>query len=101
MPAPGLILSVILFLGCSTIGFIILILRRVFVKGELGGSNGGKYASAAVFFLLWVVYVILSGLGTYQIIDLDSYIRANTIPKAPETFSNLFEELEKRLQMGQ
>lgn len=65
-------LSVILFLSCSVVGFLILILRRQFVKGELGGESFGRYGSAFAFILLWIVYVILSGLGTYEVIDLDA-----------------------------
>ena len=38
VPAKGLDLSVVLFLSCSLIGIAILIFRRWYVKGELGGS---------------------------------------------------------------
>lgn len=69
VPKEGLTLSVILFLACSLCGFLILILRRVFVKGELGGTPGLRYASAFAFILLWVVYVIVSALATYGFFD--------------------------------
>jgi len=65
VPAGGLILSVILFLACSSIGFLILILRRVFLKGELGGSSTARYGSAFAFISLWVIYIIFAGMGTY------------------------------------
>jgi len=70
-------LSVILFIGCSLLGFLVLILRRVFVKGELGGSNVGRYGSAFIFISLWLIYVIIAGLGTYEVqgFDLDSIIK--------------------------
>lgn len=69
VPAEGLGLSVVLFLGCSLCGFLLLILRRVFVKGELGGTAGLRYASAFAFILLWVIYVIVSALATYGFFD--------------------------------
>jgi len=73
VPAPGLKLSVILFLSCSICGFLILIMRRAFVKGELGGSSAGRYGSAAAFVMLWFIYVIFATLSTYKVpgFDLD------------------------------
>lgn len=68
MPATGLSLSVILYLGLSFTGFILLITRRCMIKGELGGSNCGRYGAAAFLVTLWFVYVTVAGLGTYEII---------------------------------
>lgn len=59
-PAKGLDLSVALFLVVSLIGITILILRRFFVGGELGGGSTGRYVSAAIFMILWFVYVTIS-----------------------------------------
>jgi len=100
VPANGLILSVILFLGCSSIGFLILILRRVFLKGELGGSNTARYGSAFAFVTLWFIYVIFAGLGTYGVIDLDSLIKGPGLQAVAENFGNLMEEAKERIAGG-
>jgi len=70
VPAKGLTLSVVLYLCCSVSGFIVLIVRRMTVKGELGGSSAGRYGSALFFFILWLTYVVLASLGTVDIITL-------------------------------
>lgn len=69
MPSKGLDLSVMLFLICSLIGIIVLIIRRIVVKGELGGSQCGRTGSATFFVCLWLFYVILSTLAQYRIIN--------------------------------
>jgi len=51
------------FLACSVVGFLVLIIRRVFVKGELGGTSAGRYGSAFFMVLLWLVYVVVAGCG--------------------------------------
>ena len=56
-PAKGLDLSVLLFLICSLTGIVILVGRRIVVKGELGGSPGGRKLSCVVFCALWVFYI--------------------------------------------
>jgi len=61
-PAKGLDLSVLLFLICSLIGIVILITRRIVVKGELGGGYGGRVVSCLVFCSLWVFYITISAL---------------------------------------
>jgi len=48
------------FLACSVTCFIILMLRRVFIGGELGGPKLTAYISAVVLILLWFTYVTLS-----------------------------------------
>ena len=72
MPAKGLDLSVVLFLSCCLIGICILVVRRCVVKGELGGSFMGRVVSAAVFFLLWIIYIVFSTLGQYDYISISS-----------------------------
>jgi solute carrier family 8 (sodium/calcium exchanger) len=64
-PARGLDLSVLLFLVCSLIGIVILVSRRIYVKGELGGSLAGRTISCIVFCSLWLVYV--AGASLYQL----------------------------------
>lgn len=71
VPAKGLTLSVILFLGCSAVGFLILVLRRVFLKGELGGDSMPRYASAFAFIFLWLIYVLFSTLNAYELLTFD------------------------------
>ena len=59
-PAGDLAYSVVIFLLCSLICYIILMLRRIFIGGELGGPKLTAYASAGVLVLLWVIYITLS-----------------------------------------
>lgn len=68
VPAKGLTVSVTMYLICSLIGLLVLICRRVGVKGELGGSTGGRFCSFAFFALLWFAYVVVSALGVYDVI---------------------------------
>jgi len=68
MPAKGLSLSIILYLALSFTGFIVLIVRRCTLKGELGGSNCGRYGAAVFLISLWFVYITVAGLGTYEVI---------------------------------
>ena len=72
VPAKGLDLSVVLFLSCCLVGIAILIFRRCSVKGELGGSFAGRVASAAAFVTLWLIYIIVSCLGQYDVISISS-----------------------------
>lgn len=72
VPAKGLDLSVVLFLSCCLVGVGILIFRRCTVKGELGGSKGGRTISAILFFCLWFIYIIFSCLGQYNVISISS-----------------------------
>ena len=68
-PAKGLDLSVLLFMVCSLVGIAILVFRRIVVKGELGGSWGGRVASAIVFCGLWVFYIAFCSLYQLEVID--------------------------------
>ena len=72
MPAKGLDLSVVLFLSCCLVGVAILVIRRCTVKGELGGSKGGRTLSAFLFISLWFIYIIFSCLGQYDVISISS-----------------------------
>lgn len=68
MPSKGLDLSVALFLVCSLVAIALLITRRVFLKGELGGGKVGRMVSAAILVALWLTYVIVSSLAQYEVI---------------------------------
>ena len=72
MPSKGLNLSVVLFLSCCMVGVGILIFRRMKVKGELGGSSTGRLVSCIIFICLWLIYIIFSGLGQYDVISISS-----------------------------
>jgi uncharacterized membrane protein YgcG len=48
------------FLVVAVICFIILILRRYFIGGELGGPKVTRYASCFILICLWVLYIVLS-----------------------------------------
>jgi len=72
VPTKGLDLSVVLYLSCSLVGVGILIFRRCTVKGELGGSKGGRCASAVIFTCLWLIYIVFSCLGQYDVISISS-----------------------------
>jgi len=72
VPAKGLDLSVVLFLTCCLIGVGILIFRRCVVKGELGGSSSGRIVSALMFVSLWLIYIVFSTLGQYDVISISS-----------------------------
>ena len=70
VPAKGLDLSVVLFLSCCIVGIVLLIVRRCNVGGELGGSTAGRTASAIFFVFLWLIYIVFSCLGQYDVIAI-------------------------------
>ena len=59
-PPGNLSYSVVVFIACSLVAFVILAIRRQFVGGELGGPKPSAYASSAVFITLWLIYITLS-----------------------------------------
>ena len=72
VPAKGLDLSVVLYLSCSLVGIGILIVRRLSVKGELGGDSKCRTISCLLFVSLWFIYIIFSCLGQYDVISISS-----------------------------
>ncbi|XP_053406254.1 sodium/calcium exchanger 2-like isoform X4 [Mercenaria mercenaria] len=61
--------SVIIFSTVGTICIIILILRRKFVGGELGGKNSYvRWGSSLTLFGLWCLYILLASLKAYDIL---------------------------------
>jgi hypothetical protein len=48
------------FVICAVIAIIILMIRRVLVGGELGGTKTGRTISAVALTSLWFLYVIMS-----------------------------------------
>lgn len=71
VPAGDLAFSVIMFLICSVACFIVLILRRVLVGGELGGEGLQRPVSAFIVFALWLIYIIMCSLKAYGKIEVD------------------------------
>lgn len=68
VPAGTLGFSVVLFLCTSLICFAVIVLRRVFIGGELGGPFIPKVLSAAILIALWLIYIIVSILQNYGIV---------------------------------
>ena len=69
-PAGALAFSVICFLICSLLCFLILICRRCTVGGELGGPKGTKYFTAILCFLLWAAYLSVSLCQIYEVFEV-------------------------------
>ena len=61
-PAGELAFSVFVFLIVAILCFIILILRRCFIGGELGGPTNSKWASAILCIFLWGLFILFSTL---------------------------------------
>lgn len=70
VPAGELAFSVFIFLIVACICFVILIIRRLTIGGELGGPTAPKYVSAACCITLWVFYILMSTLQAYEVITL-------------------------------
>ena len=70
-PAGELAFSVFVFLMVAIICFIVLILRRVIIGGELGGPSTSKIASSFVCISLWFFYILFSTLQAYGAIELN------------------------------
>jgi len=64
--AGELVFSVAVFVGCALVCLTGLTLRRMTEGYELGGATGPKSLYGAAFFLLWVVYIILSCWNTLR-----------------------------------
>lgn len=64
--------SVIVFLVVALVCFVVLIFRRIMVGGELGGTPIGRYSSGCFLFFLWFIYILMSTLQAYGIINYKS-----------------------------
>ena len=67
-PSGDLSFSVSVFLMVAAVCFIILLSRRYFIGGELGGPPTIKYASGIALFSLWFIYILLSILQASGVI---------------------------------
>lgn len=71
VPAGNLAFSVTLFCSEAAIAIIILLIRRnKNIGGELGGPKVAKYMTAAAFFTLWLIYLVMSSLEAYGYIKV-------------------------------
>lgn len=68
----SLAFSVTLFCSFAGVALVILLVRRlrVFGGGELGGPRKCRFISSFLFLMLWIVYLVLSGLENYCHINL-------------------------------
>lgn len=60
--AGPLAFSVVVFLITALICFAVLIARRIFIGGELGGPKSSRMASGCFLFGLWGLYILMSTL---------------------------------------
>lgn len=67
----SLAFSVTLFCSEAVVAIIILLLRRSkAVGGELGGPPVIKYITATALISLWLIYLLMSSLEAYGVINL-------------------------------
>ncbi|XP_012553100.2 sodium/calcium exchanger 2 [Bombyx mori] len=68
---PGnLAFSVTMFCSEAALAVLVLVLRRRrSIGGELGGPRGIKIVTSMFFFSLWLIYLIMSGLEAYDVIE--------------------------------
>ena len=69
--ADSLGFSVVIFCIFAIICIVILMVRRFvpFIGAELGGPMKYKIITSAIFIFLWILYIILSSLVSYEHID--------------------------------
>lgn len=59
-PAGALGFSVLLFLCTSMVCFLVIVLRRICIGGELGGPWCSKILSVILLVSLWLIYIVVS-----------------------------------------
>lgn len=72
VPAGSLGFSVVVFTICAIVTLILIVIRRfvgVFGNAELGGPKTPKMISGIFMISLWLVYVLLASLQTYEYIE--------------------------------
>mmetsp|Transcript_18143 Transcript_18143/g.31001 ORF Transcript_18143/g.31001 Transcript_18143/m.31001 type:complete len:221 (+) Transcript_18143:2267-2929(+) len=62
VPAGDLAFSVFVFLIVAITCFVVLVFRRLCLKGELGGPKIPRYVSAVFLIMLWCIYILMSAL---------------------------------------
>lgn len=69
--AGSLSVSVVTYSVCAVICIALLIVRRnskFMGCAELGGPTGPKYFTGVILVTLWLIYVLISSLVSYEII---------------------------------
>ena len=69
--AGTLSVSVVTYSICAVICIALLIVRRnskLMGRAELGGPTGPKYFTGVILITLWLIYVLISSLVSYEII---------------------------------
>jgi len=64
----NLTFSVVVFSAFGLICILTLVMRRVLIKGELGGSVTSKYLTGAFLVTLWCTNIVLSSLMAYGLL---------------------------------
>merc|ERR1712023_628318 len=64
-PSGDLVFSVLVFFLFALLCLGLLVYRRYYCKGELGGPKQIAYASSAALAAMWVAYVIISAMKAY------------------------------------
>jgi len=65
VPAGTLSVSVSVFSGCAFVCLALLVARRRWYGGELGGPKHAQLRDACVLLVLWVIFIVVS--GTYSL----------------------------------
>lgn len=63
--------SVTIFCSCAGVAILVMLLRRrpAFGGGELGGPAKTKYPTVVLFIFLWLLYVVMSSLEAYDVVE--------------------------------
>ena len=56
---PEVVWSLLMLIGLSVVGLIVVGIRRCACKGELGGSVGGRVSTMILLIALWLAFVAL------------------------------------------
>ncbi|XP_068693651.1 sodium/calcium exchanger 2-like isoform X2 [Montipora foliosa] len=67
----NLTFSVVVFSTFGLICILTLVLRRMIIKGELGGSTTSKYLTGAFLVMLWCINIVLSSLMAYGLLPMN------------------------------
>ena len=65
-PPGNIAYSVVIFISCSLVAFVVLGVRRKVIGGELGGPRSSAMASCVFLIFLWLLYVTLSIIKATQ-----------------------------------
>merc|ERR1711998_322317 len=81
--AGSLAVSVVIFFVFALLCIGLLVFRRYYYDGELGGNKNFAYLCSGVLGLFWFLYVVMSALQTYHQVFMDTSTDAPT--SAPGT----------------